>query len=94
MHGSTSPASRRSRRRRARAVSRIVDTARIAWLGSNNLPTNQVTSEWNTQSWTHFLSGMGQTLKPEQLKQLDNAYHFTGTANGEVAMRWYPAGDS
>ena len=68
----------------------IVDTARIAWLGSNNLPTNQVTSEWNTQSWTHFLSGMGQTLKPEQLKQLDDAYHFTGTANGEVAMRWYP----
>lgn len=68
----------------------IVDTARIAWLGSNKLPSNQVISEWNTQSWTHFLSGMGQTLKPEQLKQLDDAYHFTGTANGEVAMRWYP----
>jgi len=68
----------------------IVDTARIAWLGSNKLPSNQVTSDWNTQSWTHFLAGMGDKLKTEQLKQLDQAYQFTGTANGEIAMRWYP----
>ena len=67
-----------------------VDTARIAWLGSKLLPTEQVTAEWNTQQWVHFISGMGQTLKPEQLKQLDDAYHFTGTPNGEIAMRWYP----
>ncbi len=67
-----------------------VDTARIAWLGSSQLPAAQVTSEWNTQQWVHFLAGMGQTLKPEQLKQLDEAYHFTGTQNGEIAMRWYP----
>ncbi len=74
---------------RSRSFS-IVDTARIAWLGSGKLPTNQVTSDWNTQAWTHFLAGMGATLKPEQLKQLDDTYHFTGTANGEIAMRWYP----
>ncbi len=67
-----------------------VDTARIAWLGSNLLPTEQVTTEWNTQQWVHFIAGMGKTLKPEQLKQLDDAYHFTGTQNGEIAMRWYP----
>ena len=67
-----------------------VDTARIAWLGSNQLPAAQVTSEWNTQQWAHFIAGLGQTLKPEQLKQLDDAYHFTGTQNGEIAMRWYP----
>ena len=67
-----------------------VDTARIAWLGSNTLPNAQVTSEWNTQQWVHFIAGLGKTLKPEQLKQLDDAYHFTGTQNGEIAMRWYP----
>jgi hypothetical protein len=33
---------------------------------------------------------MPETLKPEQLKQLDDAYHFTGTPNGEIAQRWYP----
>jgi hypothetical protein len=33
---------------------------------------------------------MGDKLTVEQIKQLDDAYHFTGTANGEIAMRWYP----
>jgi len=67
-----------------------VDTARIAWRGSAMLPSAQVTDEWGTQAWVHFLEGMGDTLKPEQLAQLDAAYKFTGTPNGEIAMRWYP----
>ena len=67
-----------------------VDTARIAWRGSGQLPNPQIADEWGTQAWVHFLEGMGDTLKPEQLAQLDAAYGFTGTANGEIAMRWYP----
>ena len=67
-----------------------VNAARIAWLGSANLPNPIVTDAWTTQEWVHFLEGMPETLKPEQLKQLDEAYKFTGTANGEIAMRWYP----
>ncbi len=68
----------------------IVDTARIAWLGSAVLPNVQITSEWTTQQWVHFLDGLGETLEPGQLAQLDEAYKFTGTQNGEIAMRWYP----
>ncbi len=68
----------------------VADTARIAWLGSGTLPVAQVTNEWNTQQWTRFIEGMGETLPVDKLKQLDNAYHFTGTPNGEIAMRWYP----
>jgi len=67
-----------------------VDTARIAWRGSAQLPNPQIANDWGTQAWVHFLEGMGETLKPEQLAQLDKAYGFTGTANGEIAMRWYP----
>lgn len=67
-----------------------VDGARIAWSGSGLLPNRQVTDGWGTQQWVYFLSRMGGTLKLEQLKQLDEAYHFTGTPNGEIAMRWYP----
>ncbi|WP_455357593.1 leukotriene A4 hydrolase C-terminal domain-containing protein, partial [Streptomyces sp. SYSU K217416] len=26
----------------------------------------------------------------EKLAALDKGYHFTGTPNGEIAMRWYP----
>lgn len=68
----------------------IVDTARISWEGSKKLPSPQITSEWGTQEWVHFIDGMGKTLSVEQLAALDRAYHFTGTANGEIAMRWYP----
>jgi aminopeptidase N len=68
----------------------IVDTARIAWLGSGQLPNPQVTRDWTTQQWVHLIEGLGATARPEQLKQLDDAYRFTGTANGEIAMRWYP----
>ena len=67
-----------------------VNAARIAWQGSNNLPNPIITDEWTTQEWVHFLEGMPHTLKPEQLAQLDTAYKFTGTPNGEIAMRWYP----
>ncbi|SEK49126.1 Aminopeptidase N [Pseudoxanthomonas sp. GM95] len=68
----------------------LVDTARIAWLGSGTLPAKQATDDWETQQWVRFIDGLGDTIKPEQLKQLDDAYHFTGTPNGEIAMRWYP----
>lgn len=68
----------------------IVDTARISWEGSNKLPSPQITSEWGTQEWVHFIDGMGKTLPVDKLAALDRAYHFTGTANGEIAMRWYP----
>ena len=68
----------------------IVDTARIAWLGSTKLPTSQITGEWGTQEWVHFIDGLGKTVPVEKLAALDAAYHFTGTANGEIAMRWYP----
>ncbi len=68
----------------------VVDTARIAFLGSNQLPSSQVTREWGTQEWVRFIDGLGQTQPVEKLAQLDKGYHFTGTPNGEIAMRWYP----
>ncbi|MFL9584217.1 M1 family metallopeptidase [Stenotrophomonas sp. AB1(2024)] len=68
----------------------IVDTARIAWEGSGTLPSAQITSEWGTQEWVHFIDGLGKTLPVDKLAALDRAYKFTGTANGEIAMRWYP----
>lgn len=67
-----------------------VDAARIAWSGAGSLPAKSITDAWSTQEWVRFLEGMPATLKPEQLRQLDEAYKFTGTPNGEIAQRWYP----
>ncbi|WP_425604026.1 M1 family metallopeptidase [Luteimonas kalidii] len=68
----------------------IVDSARLGWRGSKQLPPTSITGPWTTQEWLHFLEGMPETLPVEDLAQLDTAYAFTGTANGEIAMRWYP----
>ncbi|WP_313321313.1 M1 family metallopeptidase [Stenotrophomonas sp.] len=68
----------------------VVDTARIAFLGSDKLPNSQVTGAWNTQEWVRFIDGLGEKQPVEKLAQLDKGYHFTGTPNGEIAMRWYP----
>ena len=67
-----------------------VDAARKAWLDTGTLPDKALTSKWITQEWVHFIEGMPETLKPEQLAALDTAYKFTGTPNGEIAQRWYP----
>ena len=67
-----------------------VDAARKAWLDSGTLPDKALTAKWSTQEWVHFIEGMPETLKVEQLAALDAAYKFTGTANGEIAQRWYP----
>jgi aminopeptidase N len=67
-----------------------VDAARKVWLEQGQAPEPTATSSWSTQEWVHFIEGMPQTLSVEQLKALDAAFHFTGTANGEIAQRWYP----
>ncbi|MFD0738826.1 M1 family metallopeptidase [Lysobacter koreensis] len=67
-----------------------IDAARKAWLDAGTLPAKAATAKWTTQEWVHFIEGMPETLKPEQLAALDAAYKFTGTPNGEIAQRWYP----
>ncbi len=67
-----------------------VDGARTAWLADGTLPDKTITDDWTTHEWVHFIEGMPQTLDSAQLAALDAAYGFTGTANGEIAQRWYP----
>jgi aminopeptidase N len=68
----------------------VVDSARLAWLGSSDLPPAEITQTWTTQEWVHFLENLPATLARDKLAQLDAAYGFTGTMNGEIAQRWYP----
>jgi leukotriene-A4 hydrolase len=67
-----------------------VDAARKSWLDQRKAANELITASWTTQEWVRFLEGMPATLSPEQLVELDNVFHFTGTGNGEIAQRWYP----
>ena len=73
-----------------RAVSQrfqVVDEARDLWLRTGELPSGAET--WTTQEWLRFLDAAPEVLSPVLLQQLDRAFGLTGTANGEIARRWY-----
>ncbi|HBK55395.1 MAG TPA: aminopeptidase [Xanthomonadales bacterium] len=67
-----------------------VDEARSRWLAGRVAARDLATDDWVTQEWLHFLEGLPNTLEPTQLIELDNAFRFTSSRNGEISMRWYP----
>ncbi|WP_433157348.1 M1 family metallopeptidase [Kribbella sp. CA-247076] len=74
---------RRARSERFEAV----DRSRDNWLATGELPAGA--AGWTTQEWLRFLDAAPDMLSAEQLHQLDRAFGLTGTANGEIARRWY-----
>ncbi len=67
-----------------------VDAARADWLAGRKTAKDIDSRHWSTQEWSRFLDNLPDTLSVEQLTELDDASHLTGTPNGEIAMRWYP----
>jgi len=67
-----------------------VDAARADWLTGKRAAKALGTATWSTQEWVRFLEGMPEKLEAAQIKALDDAFHFTGTPNAEIAQRWYP----
>lgn len=67
-----------------------VDAARADWLERRRAAVDLDTKGWITQEWVHFLEGLPDDIAAERLVDLDSAFRFTGTPNGEIAQRWYP----
>lgn len=67
-----------------------VDAAREDWLKRRTAAAELDTSKWITQEWVHFLEGLPTDIDATRLLELDGAFRFTGTSNGEIAQRWYP----
>jgi hypothetical protein len=67
-----------------------VDAARSDFLNSKATAADLPTAGWSTQEWVHFLEGLPSRMDGAQLVELDAAFSFTGTRNGELAQRWYP----
>ncbi len=67
-----------------------VDAQRQRWL-DQQITAAQIDAEgWITQEWVRFIEGLPQTLPGERLVELDAAFAFTASANGEILQRWYP----
>jgi hypothetical protein len=67
-----------------------VDAARTSWLEQRKTARELDTAAWTTQEWVYFLEGLPAEVDPERMVELDQAFRFTGTSNGELAQRWYP----
>jgi len=73
--------------RAASARFEAVDQERDRWLATGGLPSGA--SHWTPQEWLRFLDAAPDVLTTSQLQQLDREFSLTGTANGEIARRWY-----
>jgi aminopeptidase N len=67
-----------------------VDAARASWLDGKTPAKSLESAKWSTQEWVRFIEGMPEKLDGAKLAELDTAFSFTGTPNGEIAQRWYP----
>ena len=67
-----------------------VDRLQKQWLEGDQAAAELQTTVWTTHEWVRFIEQMPEILSAEQLLDLDAAFHFTGTANPEIAQRWYP----
>lgn len=67
-----------------------VDAARTDWQAGKRDAASLAAAKWGTQETVRFLEGLPEKLDEKQLTALDAAFHFNGTANGEIAQRWYP----
>ncbi|HEY2622986.1 MAG TPA: M1 family metallopeptidase [Dyella sp.] len=66
-----------------------IDKERSAFLAGTLSADKLDAKGWNTQEWMYFLDGMPDVAPLDKLKQLDAAWHLTGTPNAEIGMRWY-----
>ena len=65
-----------------------VDAARERWESGEVAASSLETSDWATQQWLHFISGLGDDVGPDRMAKLDAAFGFTESGNAEIAARW------
>ncbi|MDE3245516.1 MAG: M1 family metallopeptidase [Acidobacteriota bacterium] len=58
------------------------------WVDGKAPATSMETKHWSTQEWQHFLQKLPDSLSADRMKDLDAAFHFTGTGNAEIAFLW------
>jgi leukotriene-A4 hydrolase len=67
-----------------------VDAAREKWL-DGELDANAIPAKtWSTQEWAYFLDKLPKKVSAKRLQAIDAAFNLSSTANGEIAMRWFP----
>jgi hypothetical protein len=66
-----------------------IDKQRTDFLAGTLAANKLDAKSWNTQEWMYFLDRMPDVMPLAKVKELDAAWHLTGTPNAEIGMRWY-----
>lgn len=66
-----------------------IDRERKAFLAGTLGADELEAKGWNTQEWMYFLDRLPDVTPSGKLRELDAAWHLTGTLNAEIGMRWY-----
>jgi leukotriene-A4 hydrolase len=64
-----------------------VDEVISKWKNNHHLDMN-VTKNWSTHEWLHFLKNLPNNISKSDLTALDNAAHFTASGNSEILTVW------
>ncbi|WP_417611186.1 M1 family metallopeptidase [Owenweeksia hongkongensis] len=67
----------------------VVDTARGQWLMTDILPMEELTENWTTHEWLHFINGLPRKMSTDKLAALDAEYGFTKSGNSEISAAWF-----
>lgn len=66
-----------------------VDSALAGFLADGTLPAKEMTDEWSTHEWLHFINSLPEDISTEKLAKLDKAYGFTKSGNSEITAAWF-----
>lgn len=66
-----------------------IDAQRTHFLAGTLAADKLEAKTWNTQEWMYFLDRLPDATPLPKMKELDSAWHLTGTPNAEIGMRWY-----
>lgn len=64
-----------------------VDQALNSWLTTSELASN-ITQQWTTHEWLHFLNNLPAGLSEQQMLRLDQLGKFTESGNAEILCAW------
>ena len=67
----------------------LVDTARNNFLNNGKLAEKEITDNWTTHEWLHFINGLPREMGLDKLAELDKAYGFTTSGNSEISAAWF-----
>jgi leukotriene-A4 hydrolase len=68
----------------------VVDAAAAEWLAGKKKASELPVAGWGSHQWVRFLLQLPKALPTDKVAELDAAHHLNGTANPEIAERWYP----